>query len=412
MAAAITAAQRARILAVALVAVALATAGVLVYGLITTRGVAGMLGDLEIYTGAINYALGGGDLYSYTYTHPTVHGLGFTYPPFAAIVLAPFALVDPLVAKVIWTILTFAVVVACLSVLVRGAAAKPYGRASVAGRGAAHTAWVAGLSVPVMLSYPFLHNLIVGQVSLFVIALALFDHLLPRRWQGFLVGLSAAIKLTPLVFLPYYLVTRQWRQAAVCGGTFAGVTGLAFALLPGPSVTYWTDKLWQTGRVGRTDSTVNKSLLGLLSRQLPEGVSATLVWLALAAAVAALAYWRAARHLRDGDALAATLAVGALSVAVSPISWPHHQLWLVLAAAWYLLLRGRTPLALGIVLFAAFFGYPWFEDYPAGSVSGLLGVGVELPALAVLVVLGFGLLPVRRDLLDRAAAAAAASPGP
>ena len=114
MAAAITAAQRARILAVALVAVALATAGVLVYGLITTRGVAGMLGDLEIYTGAINYALGGGDLYSYTYTHPTVHGLGFTYPPFAAIVLAPFALVDPLVAKVIWTILTFAVVLAAL----------------------------------------------------------------------------------------------------------------------------------------------------------------------------------------------------------------------------------------------------------------------------------------------------------
>lgn len=399
MVATITATARARILALALTAVAIATAGVLVWGLVTTRGVAGMLGDLEIYTGAINYALAGGDLYSYAYTHPTVHGLGFTYPPFAALVLTPFALMPLLVAKVVWTILTFAVVIACLSVLVRGATGKPYGRPSTAGRGVAHVAWVAGLAVPVLLTYPFLHNLIVGQVSLFVIALALFDHLLPRRWQGVLVGLSAAIKLTPLVFLPYYLLTRQWRQAAVCGGTFAAATGLAFAVLPGPSLAYWTDKLWQTGRVGRTDSTVNKSLLGLLSRQLPEGVSATLVWLAVAAAVAVLAYWRAARHLRDGDALAAALAVGALSVAVSPISWPHHQLWLVLAAAWYLLLRGRTPLVLGLVVFAVFVGYPWFDDYPPGSVGTLLGAGVELPALVVLVVLGFGLLPVRRDLL-------------
>ena len=402
MAATITAAERTRIVSVALVAVAVATAGVLVYGLIASRGVAGMLGDLEIYCGAINYALGGGDLYAYAYVHPTVHGLGFTYPPFAALVLAPFALMPLLVAKTLWTILTFVVVVACLAVLVRGAAGTPYRRPSVERKGAAQIAWVAGLAVPVLLTYPFLHNLIVGQVSLFVIALALFDHLLPRRWQGVLVGLSAAIKLTPLVFLPYYLLTRQWRQAAVCAGTFAGASALAFALLPGPSVAYWTDKLWQTGRVGRTDSTVNKSLLGMLTRQLPDGVPVTLVWLVVAAAVAALAYWRASRHLREGEALAATLAVGALSVAVSPISWPHHQLWLVLAAAWYLLLRGRTPLVLGIVLFAIFFGYPWFDDYAAGTAGPLAAIGVELPALAVLVVLGFGLLPFRRDLTGRA----------
>ena len=402
MAATITAAERTRILSVALVAVAVATAGVLVYGLVATRGVAGMLGDLEIYCGAINYALAGGDLYAYTYVHPTVHGLGFTYPPFAALVLAPFALMPVLVAKTLWTVLTFVVVVACLSVLVRGAAGTPHRRPSVERKGAAHVAWVAGLAVPVLLTYPFLHNLIVGQVSLFVIALALFDHLLPRRWQGVLVGLSAAIKLTPLVFLPYYLLTRQWRQAAICAGTFAGASALAFVLLPAPSVAYWTDKLWQTGRVGRTDSTVNKSLLGLLSRQLPDGVPVTLVWLAVAAAVAALAYWRASRHLREGEALAATLAVGALSVAVSPISWPHHQLWLVLAAAWYLLLRGRTPLVLGSVLFAVFFFYPWFDDYAAGTVGPLAAIGVELPALAVLVVLGFGLLPFRRDLTGRA----------
>lgn len=389
-----TTTRRTGILAVVLVAGAIAVGALLVYGLVVTSGTAGMLGDLDIYRGAISYAFGGGNLYEYTYTHPTVHGLGFTYPPFAAILLTPFALVDSLTAKVVWTVLTFAVVVACLAVLVR-ASGRDRGadgtRSSTLG-----VAWVAGLAVPVMATYPFLHNLIVGQVSLFVIALALCDHLLPRRWQGLLVGLAGAIKLTPLVFLPYYLLTRQWRQAAVCGGTFAAATGLALAVLPGPSVAYWTDKLWQTGRVGRTDSTVNKSLLGTLARQLPDGAPVTLVWLGVAAAVAALAYWRAAQHLRDGDLLSATLAVGALSVAVSPISWPHHQLWLVLAAAWYLLQRGPLPVALGAVLFVIFLGYSWFGDYPAGTVGTLLGVGVELPALAVLLVLGFGLRPGRR----------------
>jgi alpha-1,2-mannosyltransferase len=364
--------------------------GVMLVVTLASNPTAGLLGDLDIYRGAVNTALAGQDLYSYTYVHPTIHGLGFTYPPFAALVLVPFALLDSLTAKVVWTTLTFVVTLGCLYLLVRTS-----GRGAVEGSVSRthRVAWVAGLSIPVMLSYPFLHNLVVGQVSLFVIALALFDHLLPRRWQGSLVGIAAAIKLTPLVFLPYYLLTKQWRQAAVCTGAFVGATALAWLVLPAASLSYWTDKLWQTGRVGRTDSTVNKSLLGLLARQLPDGVPTTLVWLAVAAAVGVLAYWRAARHLRDGSPLAAALAVGALSVAVSPISWPHHQLWLVFVACWYLLLGGRTATLIGMALFAIFLGYPWFDDYPAGTVGTWMGIGVELPALAVLLVLGFGLLP-------------------
>ncbi|HSK33839.1 MAG TPA: glycosyltransferase 87 family protein [Propionicimonas sp.] len=392
MTAATTTDARARMLAMGLCVVAVALGLVLVVTL-ASNPTAGLLGDLDIYRGAVNTALAGQDLYSYTYVHPTVHGLGFTYPPFAALVLVPFALLDSVSGKVIWTALTFVVTVGAIFLLVRLS-----GRGLVAGSPARapQLSWIAGLSIPVMLSYPFLHNLIVGQVSLFVIALALFDHLLPRRWQGTLVGIAAAIKLTPLVFLPYYLVTRQWRQAAVCTGTFLGATGLAWLVLPAASLSYWTDKLWQTGRVGRTDSTVNKSLLGLLARQLPDGAPTTLVWLAVAAAVGALAYWRAARHLRDGSPLAAALAVGALSVAVSPISWPHHQLWLVLAACWYVLLGGRTATLAGVALFVVFLGYPWFDDYPAGTVGTLLGIGIELPALAVLLVLGLGLLPRSR----------------
>lgn len=137
---------------------------------------------------------------------------------------------------------------------------------------------------------------------------------------------------------------------------------------------------------------MNKSLLGLLARTFGDGTATKVVWVVLALAVAALAYWRAARAFREDDLLGATLMVGALSVAVSPISWPHHQLWLVLVAAWWLLQRGRVPLVLGLVLFAVFLGYPWFDDYQV-TIDPLLRIGVELPALAVLLVLGVGPRP-------------------
>jgi len=383
-----TSRQRTRILASGLVVVAIACGVVLVTALSATTK-SGILGDLEIYRGAIGYAFGGGDLYAWVYEHPTVKGLGFTYPPFAALVLSWLVFVPLTVAKMVWTAVTFAVIAACLWLLTRP---DPGTRVGGSPSTALRVAWTAGLAIPVVFTYPFLHNLVVGQVSLFVIALALFDHTLPPRWRGVLVGLAGAIKLTPLVFVPYYLLTRQWRQAAVASGTFAAATGLAFAVLPQGSLAYWTDKLWQTGRVGRTDSTVNKSLLGLLARTFGDGTATKVVWVVLVLAVAALAYWRAARAFREDDLLGATLMVGALSVAVSPISWPHHQLWLVLVAAWWLLQRGRVPLVLGLVLFAVFLGYPWFDDYQV-TIDPLLRIGVELPALAVLLVLGVGPRP-------------------
>ena len=68
---------RAWILAAGLSAVAVAV-GVMLVVTLAGNPTAGLLGDLDIYRGAVNSALAGQDLYSYTYVHPTVHGLGFT----------------------------------------------------------------------------------------------------------------------------------------------------------------------------------------------------------------------------------------------------------------------------------------------------------------------------------------------
>lgn len=376
------------VVAVALVLAAITVAVLLVFTLFSMRD-AGILGDLEIYRGAIGFALGGGDLYQWVYQHPVVHGLGFTYPPFSALVLSWLTVLPLGVAKAVWIVLTLAVAAACLQLLVTAAGERSWpGSAPTA---SVRWAWTAGLAIPFLLTYPFVHDLVVGQVTLFVVALALFDQQLPRRWRGVLVGLAAAIKLTPLVFIPYYLITRQWRAAILATATFAAAGAVAFLVLPGPSINFWTSTLWQTGRVGRTDSTVNKSLLGMLTRLFSDTTAVHVLWLVVAVAVVVLAFWQASRAYRDGDLVGASLMVGMLSVAVSPISWPHHALWLSLVACWWLLQRGRLPALLSAVLFAVLFAYPLYDDYP--STAAALSVGVEIPVLAVLLVLGFGSRP-------------------
>lgn len=392
MASQVTAEQRDRLLAIGLSLVGLAVAAVLTAAL-SSGGTVGTLGDLEIYKGAISFGLEGNDLYSWVYQgQVTSRDYGFTYPPFAALALSWLVPLALPVAKAIWTLLTFVVLAAGINLLVRQIG--PDSRVGTAPTLTRQVAWTAGLAVPVMFTYPFIHNFVVGQVTLFVIALALFDHQLPRRWQGSLIGLAAAIKLTPLVFVPYFLVTRQWRQAGVATGTFAVATGLAFVVLPKASITFWTEKLWQTSRVGATESTMNKSLLGTLTRLLPDGSLTTLSWLVVAALVTALALWQASKANRAGDLCGATLLVGALSVAVSPISWPHHQLWLVLVACWWFLQRGRLPQFLGLLMLAVFVAYGWFDEFTEMSLP--LAIGVEVPALAVLLVFGFGSRPGAR----------------
>ena len=83
------------------------------------------------------------------------------------------------------------------------------------------------------------------------------------RWPASGIGLATALKLFPGIFIVYLLVTRRWRAAR--GGQRDGrgrATLLAAAVAPRASWQFWTDALWATDRVGRTDYTGNQSLHG------------------------------------------------------------------------------------------------------------------------------------------------------
>lgn len=338
--------------------------------------------DFQVYREAVGFWLSGGDLYDYVMLAPGGLRLPFTYPPFAAILMVPTTWL-PLAWG--WTV-SVGVQLACLLGLVV-LLARRSGALAGLGRAEAITVVLAGW-LALAASGSSLHGIALGQVSQILIAVVVVDiAVVPPRWRGLLTGLAAAIKLTPGVFLLYFLLTKQWRAAANAAGAGLVATAVGFVVLPAQSWRYWTSLLFDTSRVGDVTWTRNKSLLGLLSHLGLAGPARSIIWLALALLVLAVGLWQAKRRLADGNVLAAALTVGLVSTVVSPVSWPHHLVWLPLAGLYLAYCRGWRR-GLGVaVLFAFVAGSPLLS-FDSGLATGwaiagdTIGVVLLIGALA------------------------------
>jgi alpha-1,2-mannosyltransferase len=276
--------------------------------------------DLGVYRSAIIWWLHGKPLYSFPRPHA---GFGFTYPPFAALLLSPLAAVSLRVAGTVHTI-------ACAVVV----AVTTWWLVTPVARRAGWSPWFAvGLVLPVVLGCdPIRETMGWGQINPFLAALVLADVAALRcghRWAGVGIGLATAVKLTPGLFVVYLVLTRRWRAAAVATGTFAATTGLAFAVAPQASREFWVHALWETSRVGQPVRTGNQSLLGLLARLALPAQPSGLLWVLLAAGVLVLTLRRAVRAFAHGDELVGVTLTGLASCLVSPIAWSHHFYWVV-----------------------------------------------------------------------------------
>ncbi|MGH3295785.1 MAG: glycosyltransferase family 87 protein, partial [Trebonia sp.] len=88
-------------------------------------------------------------------------------------------------------------------------------------------------SAAALLTEPVFRTMYLGQVNLLLMALVIGDLAQPdtRRLKGVAVGMAAGIKLIPLVFIPYLLLTRRFRAAMTAAGTFAGTVVLGFLVV-------------------------------------------------------------------------------------------------------------------------------------------------------------------------------------
>ncbi len=291
--------------------------------------------DLRIYRDAAVRLLDGGSIYR----RPLVRHLGFTYPPFAALVFTPLALVPMAVARLLVT----ATNVLALVFMLRRAIAigRPCGpgRSRLGSTPAAAWALAALAAAAALWLEPITVALGYGQVDLLIGALVVFDISRPdgARGKGLAIGLAAAIKLTPLVFLAYLLLSGR-RRAALSGAlTFLVTIAVSFVLVPGDASRYWGGLVFDSSRVGGAFDAGNQSLRGALARLLAErqpGFAA----MAVIAVVALAGLLLAARASRRGDEAAGFSLCAVTTLEASPVSWTHH--WALAVPALLLLMLG------------------------------------------------------------------------
>ena len=329
--------------------------------------------DLQVYLGGAHEALHHShSLYTWVFEkHP---GIQFTYTPFAALVFAAGLALPFTGLMAVVTVVSLFSLVATIWIAFRQLGWEKTSRLGA-------TMLLSGL---LLWTEPVQRALFLGQVELVLMALVVWDLCQPDRrpWKGAATGIAAGIKLVPLLFIAYLLLTRRFKQAAVAAGAFVVTVIIGFIALPNASVTWWLDgNFFQAGRTGFVGSEQNQSLRGIMTRLIGSVNSAQAPWLLVAVVVGLLGLAAAVVLDQRGYTFAGLMAAALTALLVSPISWDHHWVWIApglalivdaavragrarqtgLRAAWYALA------AVVLVLFAA---WPDFWNAKAGLLQG------------------------------------------
>jgi alpha-1,2-mannosyltransferase len=304
--------------------------------------------DIAVYLMGGRHALGPS---LYTVDLPHRPFLVFTYPPFAALAFWPLAhLLTERADQVLWALVNvaalFGILTTCLRV-VRPQVERPERRR-----------WALLLMLPAVALNPVFLTIGLGQVDLVLCWLVLADVFGPRRIGrmqmplGVGIGIAAAIKLTPLIFIPYLFVTGRRRGALTATATFLGCSALALAATRRASWIYWTRDVHLSQRAGALLDLSDQNLRSALIRFAHGPVPGAVLWpLAVAVAVGglALAAWA---HARTSDLLGLLIAAD-VGLLVSPITWTHHMVWVLPVLLWLTLSEGAprfgTWIAAGVL---------------------------------------------------------------
>jgi alpha-1,2-mannosyltransferase len=333
-------------------AAALAAVEPLVRGYLTSAPDQRMV-DLNVYrTGGLSI-LRGQPLYTMLTQPPQL--LPFTYPPAAALFAVPLALLPWPAAQLVWVPFIYGP----LAVVIWFVFAPLLRRA-----GRLRAVVFAVVFAACAYLFPMRDEMRFGQVDMVLLAMAVADCAAsaPRWPRGALVGLATAIKLVPGVFIVYLWLSGRRRAAITAVIAALAWTLGAWLVLPRDSVTYWTSVIFESGRLGSNSGTSNQSLRGMLLREFLPGQVPAAVWVAVALAVAVAGFAlarRLARESRETEGIAVTALLGVL---LSPVSWIHHFLVVVVVIG-AILADGRSSrraaVAAGTAVFFAL-TIPWW----------------------------------------------------
>lgn len=283
--------------------------------------------DFDVYVKGGEAFLRGENLYTQDYEVGGIT-LPFTYPPFSALLFSPFHFLGVDVGALVLNILTIILLWAMSAILI--GRLWPSTTQSYWSPGylalATLPLWVILESVMSTLGF--------AQVNVFLAFLIVAD-LAAKRLpfpRGILVGLAAAIKLTPAVFGLYFLVKKDFKAAAISIASGVFWTGLMWLISPTNSAQYWLHTLHDPGRIGGMGYAMNQSLNGTFVR-LFQGATPTeeRLWQVSAVVVVILAAVAMRRAFAANRPMEAMVLNSLVALLCSPISWSHHWVWLGVA---------------------------------------------------------------------------------
>lgn len=249
--------------------------------------------DFSAYLGAARSMAAGGSPYA-QFNPSTVVMSGLIYPPFAALLFRPLALLSDRSAMLLWLWLNLASAVAGAIVVARTALPR---------------SWPAiELGIVAALAFdPVTYNYWHGQINpllFLLLAGAYWAYVRDRQiTAGVLLGLVAGIKIAPVVFLILLIRRRWWRATAAMLVTGVGSVAIGAAALGiQVNLTFFTKVLPDLNRA--TGWIYDQSLGGAVSRLASQSVlrvQPTSVLVQLANVVAALlVLWLAGWATRPG----------------------------------------------------------------------------------------------------------------
>jgi alpha-1,2-mannosyltransferase len=291
------------------------------YGLFT-NGV-----DTKVYRGGARAVLDGRHLYD----APAYRYWWFTYPPFAALTMLPLALVSQAHAIRLMEVATVVCLFLFIVLTLRGLGFRCDRR---------FWATAVAATIAATLLEPVHTTIWQGQVNLILAVLIVGCLTLPvGRWRGTGVGLAAGIKLTPILFVAYLVITRQFRAALTAAAVFAATVAVGLVVLRDQAWNYWRN-LGDTAHIGVESAPANQSIHGLLARLGVLGVwqAPTWLWVPLGVVAGCVGLYAAWRAQQAGATILAITLVGMTTCAIAPFSWGHHWIWIVplllLAVLW------------------------------------------------------------------------------
>ena len=294
--------------------------------------------DMIIYREGVLAFLEGREMYAV----PMYAGdlaLPFIYPPFGALALVPLSVGEWLthdLAGDLMIMLSSALVLACLWFVLRAATGARVDRDSLL---ALTTVTWAGM----MLIEPVWLNAGFAQVNIVIMGLVILD-LVPRKRflpQGTLIGIAAAIKISPLAMLLFFLLRRDFRAILTTALSALVATGIAALIRWDATVEFFSSVLLGMGTESEfgVDSAYqsNSSLKGMIMRWYltPESLDAhstqaNIIWLVLSLATIILGGWFMIALMRRDMLVDAALVNAVIMLLISPVSWSHHWVWLTL----------------------------------------------------------------------------------